>query len=326
MTAARSGKTAADGRIEAADGAGIAGPGRASHLARDDQTARGARSGAATALPDPPSAPRRAAGAPSVLRAGLASIALELRAYFRTPDTVFFTFLFPVLMLGIFGVAFESAGEIAPGVTMADYYLPGMVAAGLLLTGVQNLAVDIAREKSEGWLRRLGGTPVSPVSYFIGKAGMILITSVAQLALLLAFAALALGVELPAEPALWGRFAWLFLLGIATMTLLGIALSAVPRSSRSATAVVLPIVLLLQFISGVYLQFSMLPEWLQNIASAFPLKWLAQGMRSVFLPESFAAAEPSGAWDLGLVALNLAGWLVVGLVLSLVTFRWQRRS
>ena len=269
---------------------------------------------------------------PGILRAGWSTVLLELRAYYRTPDTVFFTFLFPILMLGIFGVAFDSMGEIGAqpdgtgGITMAAYYLPGMVAAGLLLGGVQNLAVDIARERSEGWLRRLGGTPMSPVSYFLGKAGMILITSLAQTALLLAFAAFALRVELPSDPALWLRFAWLFVLGIATMTLLGVALASVPRSSRSATAVVLPIVLLLQFISGVYLQFTMLPEWLQNVASVFPLKWLAQGMRSVFLPEHFAALEQSGTWDLGLVALNLGVWLVVGLVASRLTFRWQRRS
>ncbi len=270
--------------------------------------------------------------APSMLSAGFASMRLELRGYFRSPDTVFFTFLFPIMMLAIFGVAFDSVGLIGAnpdgtgGISMAAYYLPGMVAAGLLLGGVQNLAVDIAREKSEGWLRRLGGTPLSPVSYFFGKIGMVFITSIAQLALLLAFAWLVLGVDLPTDPELWLRFAWIFVFGIITMTLLGIALSAVPRSSRSATAVVLPIVLLLQFISGVYLQFSMLPEWLQNVASAFPLKWLAQGMRAVFLPEQFAEAEASGTWGIGLVALNLAIWLVVGLVASLLTFRWQRRS
>lgn len=269
---------------------------------------------------------------PGILRGGFASIRLELVAYFRTPDTVFFTFLFPILMLGIFGAAFGSLGEIGEkpdgtgGITMGAYYLPGMVAAGVLLAGVQNLAVDITRERSEGWLRRLGGTPISPVSYFLGKFGMVLVTSLAQLALLLAFAALVLRVELPTDPALWVRFAWLFLLGISTMSLLGVALSAVPRSSRSATAVVLPIVLLLQFISGVYLQFTMLPEWLQGIAALFPLKWLAQGMRSVFLPEHFASQEASGTWDLGMVALNLAVWLVVGLILSLLTFRWIRRS
>lgn len=276
---------------------------------------------------------RTEAGKPSnAFRDGIRGMNFELRGYFRSPDTVFFTFLFPILLLAIFGVAFGSVGEIGAlpdgtgGVTMAEYYLPGLVAAGLLLGGVQNLAVDIVREKSEGWLRRLGGTPLSPVSYFIGKAGMVFVTSIAQLVLLLAFAAVALGVDLPTDPELWLRFSWIFVLGIITMTLLGIALSAVPRSSRSATAVVLPIVLILQFVSGVYLQFSMLPEWLQNVAGIFPLKWLAQGMRSVFLPEHFAGAEQSGAWDLGLVALNLGIWLVVGLVVSLVTFRWQKRS
>ena len=277
-------------------------------------------------------APVSARRTTNIVSDGVASTLFELRGYFRSPDTVFFTFLFPILMLAIFGVAFDSVGLIGAkpdgtgGISMGAYYLPGMVAAGLLLGGVQNLAVDIAREKSEGWLRRLGGTPLSPVSYFIGKAGMVFITSVLQLALLLVFAVLALGVDLPTDPSLWLRFSWIFVLGIVTMTLLGIALSAVPRSARSATAVVLPIVLLLQFVSGVYLQFSMLPEWLQNAASVFPLKWLAQGMRVVFLPDHFAGAELSGEWDLGLIALNLGIWLVVGLVASLLTFKWQKRS
>ncbi|MGI8392261.1 ABC transporter permease [Leucobacter sp. W1038] len=269
---------------------------------------------------------------PGVLSGAIASARLELRAYFRTADTVFFTFLFPVLLLAIFGTAFSAQGDVGVrpdgtgGISMAEYYLPGMVAAAILLSGLQNLAVDIAREKSEGWLKRLGGTPISPVSYFLGKVGMLVGTTILQIGLLFIFAALVLGVRLPTEPELWLRFAWVFLLGIVTMALLGVALSALPRSSRSATAVVLPIVLILQFISGVYLMFTMLPEWLQNIAAVFPLKWLAQGMRSVFLPEHFAEAEQGGTWDLGLVALNLGVWLVVGLMVSLLTFRWTRRS
>lgn len=270
--------------------------------------------------------------APGLLSAGIRSIGLELRAYFRVPDVVFFTFLFPVLMLGIFASAFQSMGDVGElpdgtgGVSFAAYYMPGLLAAGIMLSGVQNPAIDIVRERHEGWLRRLGATPLSPVSYFIGKAGVTVVTALLQAALLLGVAVVAFGVELPADPALWLRFAWLFVLGMGTMTLLGIALSALPRSSRSASAVVIPIVLVLQFISGVYLQFSMLPEWLQNIASVFPLKWLAQGMRSVFLPEHFAAAETGDGWGLGLVALNLAVWLVVGLVVARFTFRWQRRS
>ena len=62
------------------------------------------------------------------------------------------------------------------------------------------------------------------------------------------------------------------------------------------------------------------------MASVFPLKWFAQGMRSVFLPEEFATLEPAGAWELGLVALVGLAWLVVGLVLTRLTFRWIRKD
>lgn len=266
------------------------------------------------------------------IRLGLSRVGYELRVYARQGDSVFFTFLFPILMLSIFAVAFSNAGNIgaAPdgtgGITWAAFYLPGMVAAGMLLSGVQNLGVDIAGEKGDGTLKRLGGSPLPVISYFIGKIGMVLVSAVLQAALLLVVARFAFGVELPTDPEKWLLFVWVFLLGVITSCVLGIALSALPRSGKSATAVVIPIVLLLQFISGVYLQFSMLPEWLQNVASVFPLKWMAQGMRAVFLPESFAALEQTGDWNLPWVAIIMGVWFVVGLFLCRMTFRWIRKD
>lgn len=268
---------------------------------------------------------------PGVAAIGIARIGYEVKGYFRSPDAVFFTFLFPLIMLGIFTAAFSAAGEIQPGpdadgISVGAYYLPGMLAAGMLLSGVQNLAVDIATEKGDGTLKRLGGTPLSPVSYFLGKIGQVFVTGVLQAALLLLVAATVFGIALPTAPEAWLTFAWVFVLGVATSALLGIALSALPRSGKSATAVVIPIVLVLQFISGVYLQFSQLPEWMQNLASAFPLKWMAQGMRAAFLPDDFAVLEQHGTWDLGWVAFWLIAWLVVGLIVSRLTFRWIRRD
>lgn len=265
------------------------------------------------------------------LAMGLWRARFELKQYFRSGDSVVFTFLFPILLLGLFTVAFGTNGDFqpAPGlpaVSLGQMYLPSMLAAGLLLSGLQNLAIDIAVERSEGMHKRLGATPVSAVSYFIGKIVQVLVTGVLQAALLLAFAALVLRVPLPAEPERWGTFAWVFVLGITTSALLGVALSSVPRTSRSASAVVIPLVLILQFVSGVYLFFFQLPEWLQNVAGIFPVKWMAQGMRAVFLPEQYAVLEQNGEWNLAGVALALGVWLVVGLVLARVTFRWNRRD
>lgn len=262
------------------------------------------------------------------LRLGVRRIGFEVRSYFRQGDGVFFTFLFPVVLLLIFSVAFSAQSFGAPGdeVSAATYYLPGMIAAGVLLSGLQNMSIDIAMERGDGTLKRLGGTPLSPVSYFIGKFGQVVVTGVLQSALLIAVAATVFQVPLPTDPERWLTFTWIFLLGVVTCAILGIGLAAIPRSGRSATAVVIPIVLILQFISGVYIAFSALPEWLQNVASVFPLKWLAQGMRSVFLPESFAADEPGGSWQHGLTLVVCLIWLVFGLIVVRLTFRWIRKD
>ncbi len=264
------------------------------------------------------------------VRLGLARVGYEVRSYFRQGDTVFFTFLFPLVMLTIFSIAFSDAEFGATPdedpVTAAQEYLPAMLAAGVLLSGLQNMATDIAMEKSDGTLKRLAGAPLSPVSYFIGKIGQVLVTAVLQAAVLIAAAAVAFGVPLPTDAEAWATFAWVLVLGVATCAILGIGLSALPRSGKSATAVIIPIVLILQFISGVYIQFSLLPEWLQQIANVFPLAWLAHGMRAVFLPDAYAALEAGGEWNLPGVAIVCGIWLVAGLVLTRVTFRWIRKD
>lgn len=261
---------------------------------------------------------------------GFSRIRYEVKAYFRQGDTVFFTFLFPLLFLALFTTIFSGSnfGRDASGhsVTAADYYLPSMLAAGLLLSGLQNMSINIAGEKSDGTLKRLGGSPLPVLSYFIGKIGQVLVTGLAQAVLLIVVAATVFGVKLPTDASHWLTFAWVFLLGVTTCAILGIALSALPRSGRSATAVIIPITLVLQFISGIYIQFSVLPSWLQNVAGIFPLKWLAQGMRSVFLPDSFKAVEQGHSWDLSGVLIATLIWLVVGLVLCRVTFRWIRKD
>ncbi|WP_423918800.1 ABC transporter permease [Frigoribacterium sp. 2-23] len=263
---------------------------------------------------------------------GLSRLRYEVRGYFRAGDTVFFTFLFPVVMLAIFSTAFSASGPFGArpdgsgGVDAATFYLPGMIAAGLLLSGVQNLAVDIAMERSDGTLKRLAGTPLPVLSYFVGKIGQVVVTSLLQVVLLLVVARVLFGVELPTDAGRWLTFAWVYLLGIGASALIGIALARVPRTGKSATAVIVPITLVLQFISGVYLPFTQLPVWLQNVASVFPLKWLAQGMRSVFLPDGFQTAEAGASWDHPGVALWLGVWLVAGLVASRLTFRWIRKD
>ena len=225
----------------------------------------------------------------SIIRLGLLRGSLEIKQFLRQRESVVFTLAFPVILLFIFGSVFKNT--IAPGVTFSQYFVAGMVASGLVNTGFQQLAISIPMSRDVGTLKRLRGTPMSPISYFIGKAIVVTAAMLFQVALLLGFGALLFGLHLPTSPALWIRFTWLILLGSACSTVLGIAFSAVPKSGRGASAIVSPIVIILQFLSGVFFVFSDLPKWMQDIAAIFPLKWLTQGMRSVFLPQTFAIKE-----------------------------------
>jgi ABC-2 type transport system permease protein len=188
------------------------------------------------------------------------------------------------------------------------------------------LALWAAVARDDGTIKRLRSTPMPPVAYFLGKVGLVALTSLAQFTLLLGVAKLGFGVQLPTDAGRWATFVWVFLLGVAAGTVLGIAFSSLASSSRSVGAIVIAPTLILQFISGVYFAFTDLPEWLKQVASLFPLKWIAQGMRSVFFPDDWQTQEMAGTWEPGRTALVLAVWLVAGLVVCARTFRWTKRG
>jgi ABC-2 type transport system permease protein len=259
---------------------------------------------------------------PSALSIGIRRGKLEIIQFARQRESVVFTLLFPVILLAIFGSVFKDT--IAPGVTFSQYFVAGMIASGLVNTGFQALAITIPMERDVGGLKRLRGTPMPASSYFIGKAILIAVSMCIQIALLFGFGLLFFGVEMPTEPSKWLVFIWLVLLGSACSTALGIAFSIVPKSGRGASAVVSPIVIILQFFSGVFFVFTQLPAWMQQLAAIFPLKWLTQGMRSVFLPDSFASQEVAKSWENGRTFLILLAWLFIGVFFSIRKFRWDR--
>lgn len=262
----------------------------------------------------------------SALAQGLDRTVLELKMYSREKEAVFFSFLLPILLLALFSTIFGAQFEGGDGtMTAGRFFLPGMVAAGVLLTSFQTMAMSVATERDDGTLKRLRATPMPPVAYFLGKVGLVAVSSTAQVAVLLLVARVAYGVELPGDASAWGRFAGVFVLGVFSGTVLGIAYSSL-ASARSVGAVVIGPILVLQFISGVYIAFDDIPDWLKQVASVFPLKWIAQGMRSAFYPEGMASAEMAGTWETGRTLLVLGGWSVVGLVLCVATFRWFKRG
>ncbi|MFF0222280.1 ABC transporter permease [Streptomyces sp. NPDC004629] len=261
---------------------------------------------------------------PGAWAVGLHRGALEIRQFFRQRDQVVFTFAFPVVFLFLFASIFQDDVR-GSGVTASQLYVPAMMASGIMSTSFQSLGISIAVERDEKVLRRLRGTPMPPAAYFLGKIWLVLFTGILETAILLLVGTTLYGVDLPSDAGRWFDFTWIFVLGLTGCALLGIAISSVPRSARSASSVVVLPFLVVQFVSGVYISIGTIPDWMLNIGALFPLKWLCQGLRGVFLPDSARVLEQAGSWEFGRIALVLAAWCVGGLALCLLTFRWKNR-
>ena len=260
---------------------------------------------------------------PSAARIALARVGLELRLFARERQQVVFSFAYPVVMMVVFGSVLGE--DTTPGgIPFPSYFLAGIAATGIMLSSFQSLATSIAVEREGGPLERLQllGTP--PAAYFAGKAGLVLVTSAAQLALLLPVARYGYDVPLPVDLAHWVTFGWVAVLGSLAGTVLGIGASALRGSASSVTTVVSAFTVVLQFFSGVFFAFPELPGWMQQLAALLPLKWLTQGMRSAVLPEQAGAFEVAGGWEHGRTALVLVAWVIIGVVVCVRTFRWRR--
>jgi ABC-2 type transport system permease protein len=294
-------------------------------MTTDTGTMRPGAEAAGTLRPAAQATPAAKVQLPPQRRLAAARAGVELKSFFRDKMAVTFIFALPAILLVLFGSIF--GGEAAArGVTVGQLYAAGMIAGGIVATSFQYLGIGLATERENGTLKRLSGTPMPAAAYFVGKVVQVMVCMVAETAVLLVVGTLFYHLHLPASPGRWWTFAWVFVLGGTACALMGIAASSLPRSAASASPVITLPFTVLQFISGVYVPFSNIPRWMQDVASAFPLAWMARGMRSVFLPGRAVALEPGHSWEHGWTALVLAAWIAAGLVLCIKTFRWQNRG
>jgi ABC-2 type transport system permease protein len=254
---------------------------------------------------------------PSTAALGLSRGALELKRFFRTREAVVLTFALPTVLMVLLGSVFGERYD-GTGATASQVLAAGMVAAGIMSTTFVSLGIDIATDRDDGTLARLRGTPMPPAAYVLGKVVLVAVTTVAQTVLMLTAAVALFDLPLPGTVSRWVTFGWVFVLGVVSCSLLGIAISTLARNARSAIAIVQLPYLALQFVSGVFVNpITALPAGLVAVASVFPVKWMAQGFRSVFLPEVMVRFEIAAAWELDRVALVLGAWCVAGLALCL---------
>jgi ABC-2 type transport system permease protein len=233
----------------------------------------------------------------------------ENRAFWRNPAAAFFTFAFPLIFLIIFSVLF--------GREAARFFTAGIIVLSLVSATYTNIAMSVTIARDEGILKRIRGTPLPPLAYLAGRMLHAVAIGVLLAAIVIAFGALAQGVEVP-----WAGLPVLVLVlvvGSAAMCALGLAMSAVIPNADAAPAIVNASVLPLYFVSNVFVPADNAPAWLDTVSKVFPIRHLADAVASVY---SAAPAAPSVPWvDLAVVA----AWGVGGALFALRFFRWEPR-
>ncbi len=254
----------------------------------------------------------------SDVRLVLAQIGFEQLAFWRNRSRAFFSIAFPLVFLVVFNAingnhTIEEMGDIA----YATWFVPGILAYGLIMATFTNLATSIAVSRDAGVLKRIQGTPLPNWVYMAGCIGSTLITAVVLVAATLALGAFAYDVEvrIATLPAL----SVVIVLGSICFTILGLAATTIVPNADAAPAILNLLVLPLTFISGIWMVIEGAPAWLSTTAKLFPVRPLAHSLQVAFHP----ATQGSGFVGSDLVTLAL--WSVAGMVVCLKWFRWEAK-
>ena len=244
----------------------------------------------------------------------LHQIGLEQRSFWRNPETAFFSFFMPVGLLLIFGAI--SSGDKIPGrpdLKALTFFVPGILAFGIIVAAYGNLAATVAIRRSEGVLKRVRATPLSPTMYLSGHLFSVLTTS-----LIIALSTIVLGrVAFGVAPSARGvpSLAVTLTLGITCFAALGLAVSGLIRRADAAGAITNGTYLPLAMVSGTFEGQLRLPAWLDHLVSAFPIKAMTDGLKASYDPAAHGLSASS--------VLVLTAWTIIGMVLARRYFRWD---
>src|SRR5690348_10140648 len=99
-------------------------------------------------------------------------IRYEQRSYWRNRGRGIFTFVFPLMFLVIFASINQGKhlSEIG-GIPYDDFFVPGILAYGIIATTYVNMAIGTAVLRDEGILKRMQGTPLPRWAYVAARIG-----------------------------------------------------------------------------------------------------------------------------------------------------------
>jgi ABC-2 type transport system permease protein len=224
------------------------------------------------------------------------------------------SFIFPLILLAVNVGGLRSAAEI-PGFP-ADSYLDFALAFTFMqgaLFATTNAGTDLARDIQTGFLDRLALTPMRNAALLLGQLAGVIALALVQATLYLTVGLIA-GVR--PESGVLGVFVIVFLGVLIALGFGAIgAFLALRTGSGEAIQALFPLFFVFLFMSSMNLPRNLIEiDWFRTVATANPVSYLIEGIRSLIVT----------GWDAQALALGfgLAGALVaVGLAAASLALR-----
>lgn len=242
----------------------------------------------------------------------------DLKTFARNPAAVFFTAVLPLMFLVALTGLFGNELNEALGVKMSTYYVPSILALSVVSATFLQLAMSLTRLREDGVLKRLRGTPLPAPVFIVSRVLLSFVVTAMLVVVLSAVGRLLYGVRLPTTTV--GALVVTLLVGAASFSCLGIAITRVVPNEDAAPAVTNAIVLPLYMISGTFFATDHAPSWMRTVASVFPLRPFTDALLRTFDP-----ATTGSGFDWPHLAV-VAAWGLAGLLAALLTFQWTPRG
>jgi ABC-2 type transport system permease protein len=245
------------------------------------------------------------------MKAFLKLTTVELKLQLREPLGLFFTLAFPVMLMALFGTIFgNEAEDFLGGYGQMDLSVPGYIGMIIGTIGMLGIPTTLANYRDQGILRRLRATPVQSGSVLWSQvATQVLMAAAGILLLFIAgFAVFDLRI-----PAVYAPVIPAILLGAFSFFAIGFVLAGVMPTARTAQAVGMAVFYPMLFLSGAAMPRHIMPEAVQQVGELLPLTHVVILIEDLWI---------KGTWNLASLAV-VAAFLVLGLVVSRFTFRWE---
>lgn len=212
----------------------------------------------------------------------------ELRVLRRDPMPLVVLLVMPLVMAPLFGATFRAALVLSghPHASGADFAVPAQtVQFGFFLAPFTGFLFF----REHGWKTwsRLRASPATSADIIVGKALPMVALGLLQIALLSAFGAFTLHLHLHGEALAVAAVGSVY---VCCAVAIGVALTAVLRTSQQLNALGFLGATLLGALGGALVPISTLPGWTRRIAPATPQYWAMRASHDIILDGKPASA------------------------------------